>query len=365
MLAARLRVVVASLALGLLACSTVPLLPAEIVADLPEGGALAADSPAARERHTRARQSLQRGAYAEAADIAGESVDREPRDATARLLLGRALTELARAQPRPETAMLEAAEVELLSAIRLQPRHVEAHVALGTLYELEGHLEAALRAYRRALDFSAFDREALLAASRLSVETGEERAAALHLEALRTLPDFPVEALVWEGRCYHRLAAALDQRKFAKTLLGRARRAWIELQERQPQDARGYLGEAHCLWLAMDESPATATPADKQRLRQLCERAAALAPGDPLAPFDLGVYLESEVMADGAGAQAAYREALARDPRHLPSMLNLARLLWLAERKDEAKELWRRALPLVDDTREKTRIETLLAGASP
>jgi hypothetical protein len=344
----------------LVSCTSVPPPPAERAADAPVEGAVKPDAKA---------QAMLAGGSAAlaAADLdraertARALIARDPRLAQAWTLLGQALTERAhglKAVARSVT-QLEDTEAALLRATRLAPKSAHAHAALGRFYEVDGHREAGLAAHRRALSLSAFLPESLLAAARLSMELGEERGARLHLEALRALPDLPTEALIQEARCYLSLADAPDQSAERATSLARALRAFHELSIREPEDPRGPAGEAHCRFtLALER--ATVPDAEKNRIRELWQEAARLAPADPTPRFNLALFLESKLVGDRAAAIATYRATLARDATHLPSLVNLARLLWVDGDHDAAKALYRRALPKLEDERERREVRRLL-----
>jgi Flp pilus assembly protein TadD len=59
-------------------------------------------------------------------------------------------------------------------------------------------------------------------------------------------------------------------------------------------------------------------------------------------------------------ARKAYNDALGLDPNHVPSLLNLAALLYETDEKAAAKDLWRRALTLEITAGEKRDIKKLL-----
>ena len=167
------------------------------------------------------------------------------------------------------------------------------------------------------------------------------------------------EALIQEARCYLSLADAPDQSAERATSLARALRAFHELSIREPEDPRGPAGEAHCRFtLALER--ATVPDAEKNRIRELWQKAARLAPADPTPRFNLALFLESKLVGDRAAAIATYRATLARDATHLPSLVNLARLLWVDGDHDAAKALYRRALPKLEDERERREVRRLL-----
>ena len=59
-------------------------------------------------------------------------------------------------------------------------------------------------------------------------------------------------------------------------------------------------------------------------------------------------------------ARRAYNEALLLDPDHVPSLLNLAALLWEVGEKEQAGNMWRRLLTLDISSQEKRDIKKLL-----
>ena len=258
-----------------------------------------------------------------------------------------------------DQALYEDAETALRIAATLAPREARYHSELGMLFELEGHLEAALLAHERALGLAAFSRGSLLAAARLATALGEERRAVRHLEALRAVADPSPQALEWEARCYLVLADDPEQRRLGPWL-ERAERAFAGMRRLEPKSPRGAAGIAHCRFRAAQLAPQKPNAEQLDAMRTLYLEAARLAPSDPVHRFNLGVFLESKLVGDNDAARQQYRAALDRDAKHLPSRLNLARLLWLADRKDDAKAQWRIALPQLTGN-ERKRVEELLA----
>lgn len=359
--------VVGVAALLLAGCSAVPLEPHERLGEVPAGGAVTVESEDWRARLAEARSKLADGDPAGAAVLARSLVEQEPAAPAARIVLGEALLALPPTAAPLQLDTRGEAETHLLAAAKLAPAAPEAHDALGRLYENDGHFEAALASYGRALEVSALYRPSLVAAARLATELGQERRAIRHLEALRALQPLPADALVWEARCYLTLAesAALTGSPDAlqrNAWLRRARRAFIELGERESSDPRAPAGEAHCSFLLALDSPDKIADDEKRHIRALYQKAARLAPADPLPRYNLARFLESRLVADATGAIEEYKATLARDPLHLPSLLNLARLLWLAGKRDAARVYYRQALPLVEDDGERSRIERLLAA---
>ncbi|HHI78962.1 MAG TPA: tetratricopeptide repeat protein [Planctomycetes bacterium] len=257
--------------------------------------------------------------------------------------------------------LLEEAETAFLTARHYAPENPEVYLALGRLYEVDGHLEAALENYREVLGFSALDPKALYHAARLATNMGREREAAKYLVALRTIPEMKPRILILEARVYLVLAQARDQDpQSRKTYLENAQRAFSEFRELHPKDARGPGGIAHCLVLKALEKKEKVSPTLRKRIDTLFLEAARLAPEDPLPRYNLGRFLESPVVADFEAAAIAYHSALSRDPEHLPSLLNLAALELQAGRKKKARLLYQRALPLIQDPSERDWVLSFL-----
>ncbi len=346
-------------------CGGLPPDPAAFAARFPEGGGR---SPEPEEDRVleRIEADLESGRVESAAEAAGELARAAPRLAKAHALLGRCLLALARRRSDPpDLDLMRRAEGEFLAAVALAPKDPALYGLLGSFYEADGHVEAALAAYDRALEGAAFDLRALRGAARLAVASGRERAAARYLESLRAATrrlgiPLPAEALFLDARVDLVLFEARDQTEAARrTYLERAVRSFREIRARFPEDPRGPLGLAHSLCLrAMGEG--RLPKEDRDEIRLLFLEAARLAPADPLPRYDLARFLESPLVGDEFAAIQQYRAALDRDPRHLPSRLNLARLLWRRGEREEARAIWRAALPELEGS-ERRRVRALLS----
>lgn len=103
-------------------------------------------------------------------------------------------------------------------------------------------------------------------------------------------------------------------------------------EARRPDDAPTVLLLSYAYYLAGQKTLFSAKAA----------RAAALAPGDPEAPYALGrYYLDDLQRADLAAVE--FRRALARNPAHPPSLYHLGWCLELDKQVGEAEPLYRRA----------------------
>lgn len=328
----------------------------------PEEGAVPIPNRKDRGLLEVARRQLARGDLEEAARLARDLLERAPRSVGPHLVLGEALGRLA-AEDGGDLDLELRAEAELLAAVRLGPDQPDAHAALGRFHESDGHLEAALDSYQRALRLSARHLPALLGAARVATELGLERSAEQHLAALRAGPGLPTDALLWEARCCLTLARAGDQDEDSRAVfLNRALRAFQDLGQRLPGDPRGPAGAAHCLFLLFALRGGALEENEVDRLRALYLEGARLAPRDPLPRYNLGRVLESKLVNQAEAAIDSYRAALGRDPDHLPSLLNLARLEWNRDRR-AARSLYERALRLTVNHEEKEEIRALLGSA--
>ena len=381
--------------LQLTACSSPPASLAESLAALPSDagpkGAVHELSPELQQKLTAIRGKIRAGKRQAALSWLRKLIAEQPGLVEARALLADAwIAELESAKASKMQsedwvdAVLET-ETAVRSALIYRPRDAGLMSRLGRIYEIDGHREAALDAYRKALSYKASDVPALLAAARLATALGEERSATRQLEALRVhVKHLPSDVLLWETRCYLTLVHSLqsepsipsgqleEQRRKndrnRRTYLARARRAFEELASRLPKDARGSSGSAYCRYLQLMAGDIEKSPAQIQKITELYRHAAQLAPSDALPRFDLAVFLESKLVDDPIAAIQAYRGALERKPGHLDSQINLARLLWLAKpgsasQRAAAKALWRQALPRLEG-REKARVEELLRSGS-
>ena len=351
--------------LGLGACSS-PRIPPLDFAEQHAPDEREAIEPATEER---LRQLETRLAAGEIDDVAAELqslVATRPGLAEAWTLLGLAQLELAyrdvqRQQDGRATVDADAltlAESALTTAQRLAPDAIGVDRALAILFEREGHLEAAYAAAARVLKRRAFDPDALLAAARTAAELGWERRAVIHLEALRSLRPEPTEALALETAVYRRLALGHDDAELRTRWYERLYRAWIDWSERLPKDARGPRGLAGTLQLRVEEFGGSYDAARVQQIEELYAQAVRLAPTDADLRFEHGHFLEK--IGERQRAERQYRRALDFDSAHLPSLLNLAALLWESERKNEARLYWQRALPRITGREERTQVERLL-----
>ncbi len=343
------------------ACGSVPAEPADRLEGVKEGHNIAPDL-AEQVQLQDLRALLDEGKHEEARGPLAEMVAERPELALARQLLGRAILAGTTGDPL-DLDQLQDAETELLAATRLDPQSSEAWLDLGRLYEAEGHMEGALDSYRRSLHSNVYYKPGLLAAARLATDLGEERDAIRHLEVLRARPPVPEEVSALEARCYLILSEAIDQTQNQKEFLERAFTAFTEISERKPNQPEGWAGQAYCLVRMAQKG---FTTLDEERIINLYDEAASLDPTSPWPNYNMGLFLESDVVKKDAEAIENYRRALERKADHLPSLLNLAALYRKGGKTSPAKELYQRALPLLKDQKERKRVlELIQEGDSP
>lgn len=370
------------------ACATVPPTLDEAIAALPEGSAEQDIEEATQGQLDALRQIVSDGRPRDALAGLRDLVQARPRLIPARLLLARALSEILEDHGRPgaereatRTRMqseewidaVREAEIAARGVLEYDDRNAEAWGLLGRIREADGHLEAALEGYDRAIRFGSKNPRVSLSAARVALTLGQERAAVRHLEALRQQnPELPSEVLIWEARCYLTLQDSLrrealtddSRQRNRRAYLSRARRAFDELAAREPVDARTISGQAYCRYAQLLAGDVDKTERTIDDVRKLYLRAARMSPSDPQPRFDLAVLLESDMIGDAKAAQAMYESALERDPDHLPSLLNVARLLWVEEiDQARAKQIWRKVQPRLAG-REKRMVEALLKEES-
>ena len=120
------------------------------------------------------RKAFQAGSYAEAAAAFRRATLASPRDASARVNLATALSQL---------GQLEAAREELRSAVELDPDNGNALYNLGLLDRHFGDVESARRHLARAVELRPSDRDARIAFGGVLRDTGMSEAALAQLSA--------------------------------------------------------------------------------------------------------------------------------------------------------------------------------------
>lgn len=364
--------VVGCLLLGMGACSSPQPTPADFAQQLPPRRQLTkAQQERVQRESDKALEDLVAGRYAEARDRAREVLDVDPRSVRARAVLGRSLGALAWAEEPPDRAMATEAEGHLILALRLAPDDAEARLFFAQLLIAEGHLSRAGQELEVLLATHPHHQPGLRAAANVRYELGEERAAAPLLSRLLTEAPQDPWALYRLANCRVQLADAhlrgdsevsnkQDRVKVAVEAFHLAARTFVEYQSVARDDPAGYLGEAHARYRALvaggkDPRQEQSTGAE---IVALFRRAGKLDPRNPAPLHGEGAVFD--FLEDRERARAAYEAALRLDANHVPSLLNLAALLYEDDQKKEARDLWAQALNLNITAGEKREIRKLL-----
>jgi len=241
----------------------------------PMSGALPASASASIDEEQRAKLAAlgYLGSNAEVTAPAGAALD--PKDQIDKL--GPLLSLQEQAVKRYQLGDYRAAIPLLEQALELEPRFMDAHAALADCWLKSGELPKAVAVYRGALELSPDDATLLR-----GLET------ALELSARRAIESGRLEAAL----------APLE-----------------ELIGLKPDDAELQFNHAK---LQQDLGRTRAA-------LEAYDRAAELAPRDAKAVLNAAILRES--VGDWSGAEAGYREVLARDPSSAPGHFLLARLL--------------------------------------
>lgn len=216
----------------------------------------------------------------------------------------------------------EDAEAVLREATALEGGGAAAWVALGLVYAGQRRWDEAIACYRRALELEPGDAPALNSWAAASLACGrEDEAAALLERAIAARPGDP-DAYVNLGN----LRAEQGRSEEAAALYERALKA-------QPGCLEAHLN----LGLLLRRQGALEAAI-------ACYRRALEAGGGADLLNELGnAWREA---GDFERAAASYREAIARDPRHVHAHYNLAETLKIAGRLEEAAALDERVLEL-------------------
>jgi tetratricopeptide (TPR) repeat protein len=342
------RITVGTLAALTTSCGTAPPTPESRASLLPQVRVVTAEDTArVRELRVAAAAALERRDLDEALALVEQAMSFDRADARTHTVRGFIRMTQAKAEQPPVLEHWESAEADFLLGTRLDPQDPEVFFGLGSFYRDDGHVEAALLAFRKALELDPNHRRTLLAAGKLLHLHRRESEALPLLQRLLAFPEQDPDALYRLGQCL------LDRGRSDD-----ARRIFQRYRALMPRDAEGPLAEASALWRSLGEAKA-APPAQAEEVLALLAAAAALAPGDPRPPFNSATFLEDR--GERGQAVALYRRALELDPDHVPALLNLGRMLAAGGEEDEARRLLERALPLLRDSRERRAVEGWLA----
>jgi tetratricopeptide (TPR) repeat protein len=314
---------------------------------------------------------IQAGRIREAVQEAEESLRQNPKDLTARRLLGRIYMRMIgdSQQNKIDERMLSRAIDQYQKIAELQPEDIETWLTLGRLYKVAQNSVEAEKAYKKVLALEADNEEALLGLAMVYADVGNVReAAALLKQAAGKSPSlrtFTALASAYEQmRDYGQAAAALRKalelspgnpeikRQLAQDLLlndqlDEALKLYQELAEENPKDAQS--------WLRI--SQIYRQKRDFNRAREAAEKAKAVDPESLELRFNDVNLLEAEGKTQQA--IAALEELLASTAKRSYSggeranrillFERLGVLLRAAEKPEKAIEAFRRMAEL-DET---------------
>jgi tetratricopeptide (TPR) repeat protein len=362
-------ILVFGMCLGVSACGSPRPTPQEFIAQLPPKRQLTgAERQQTQQETAAARSDLAAGAYAEARDRARAVLEVHPRSVPARAVLGRSLGGLAWAEDPPDHVLAREAEGHLLLALRLAPEDPEARLFYAEVLVLEGHLSRAGQELDVLLQQHPRHQPGLRAAADVRYELSEERAAAPLLSRLLVETPGDAWALFRLAHCQAQLAAAhlrgdseigedQDRVAVAVAAFELAAKTFQDYQGVAQNDPSGYLGEAHARYQIL-----TAGSKDQQSrgtaILLLFQKARQHDPKNPATFHGEGAVFELLEQEDRA--RKAYEAALGLDADYVPSLLNLAALLYEADEQAAAKDLWRRLVTLEITGGEKRDIKKLL-----
>lgn len=320
----------------------------------------------------RAMQSVVLRRFDDARTAAEEALAIDPRSARARAILGMVRLQAASLADPPDLIAANEGEFELRLARQLAPDDTFVGWMSAVFLAERGHTSAAAEAAEQALARAAqappSERAALLGiAGTYRYELGEERAALPHLQAYVALRPDDATAHFRLGSSLLRIAAVpqgIESTRYqvAQRDAEGAAKAFARCAELSPGDEDAALAVATALWRAAELAKAHAGVAATDALRTAAaagdqhrqdaeaqlRAVAARFPASAEPWFRLGVMAEARAANDEA--RAAYAEALRREPRHVPGMLNLAALLDASGDPAAATALLQQVL-VVDSTR--------------
>ncbi|MBL8727078.1 MAG: tetratricopeptide repeat protein [Planctomycetes bacterium] len=370
------------------ACAGVSVRPEAVRADSLPVVALSADTERELGRHVDAAiEAVMRRHYAAAERQARQALDIDPRRARARAVLGMVLFQRSTLADPPDLFLAHAGEADLILAEQLAPADPFVGWMHAVMLAEAGHMTAAAATAEAALGRTeaapANERAALLGvAGTYRYELGEERAALPHLQAYVALRPDDATARFRLGYCLLRLAGLPSGPKPNSLVVAQgqaeaAAAAFRRGAELVPGDEDVALAVGAALLRAAELAEQRRdTAARDDRRQQALQQFRAVAdrfPGSAEALFRVGVVAEAG--GEQQTAREAYTQALARDPEHLGSLLNLAAIAeHEAGAEDAVRELLRRAiaadgrrgaLSVAERSRILARLEPPAGGATP
>ncbi|MBK9037244.1 MAG: tetratricopeptide repeat protein [Myxococcales bacterium] len=231
------------------------------------------------------------------------------------------------------------AEAAARAALALAPDHALAHHHLGLVCGQTARLDEAAAHHRAALAADPTLADAALALGATLTAQGDHAAARAAYRQARALAPTRADA-----------ALALALAELAHGTVADAVTTAAAARALAPTDPRGHAVHGSALTRAGDHAAAAAAYA----------AARDLTPDDPDAHYNCALAAEAADQPDLAIAH--YRAALARAPRHLPSLLNLSRVLVDLRRLDELEPLYQEIEALVPANTMTPHLRAALRG---
>jgi len=297
--------------------------------------------------------------YEAAERSARSAIVLDPRCARARAVLGIVLLQRANEQEPPDLFVANQGEAETVLAERLAPEDPFVAWVRALFLGESGHLSAAAAVAEAALARSTGappeERAPLFGlAGTYRYELGEERAALPLLQAYVGLRPDDAAASFRIGSCLLRMSllptGAPETRPYLKAQrhAEQAARAFQRCVQLAPGDEDAALAVGAATLRASELAGKRGEPdLQEERLAEASAHFASTAErflDNAEALFRVGVIEETRGRV--AEARASYEAALARDDKHLGSVLNLASLRQASGDEAAAAELLRRALAI-------------------
>lgn len=256
-------------------------------------------------------------------------------------------------------------------AMVLEPRSADHRATLGRLHLERGSLTAAEQGFHAALELDDANPEALRGLAELQRRRGdyddalaqidlaladERLDAALALRFRRDRESILVEqqaVLALARRIEEGEATSQDHSRFAQILAGREQ--WAAAAEQQALAEPGPTRDERLAYLYFRA----------HRFRDAHKIYAALAAAEARAEFELNDGVSLAMLGDDAGAVAAYRRALAIDPRLDAATLYLGNALLRLGEHDAAVTAYRDYLRAATGGERAERVRRILASIAP
>lgn len=298
-------------------------------------------------------ERLAAGQLDQAVECYRRAVAAAPTDVHALLNLGFSLLEQQQAHG--------AAEV-LTRALRIDPRHHEAHYVLGNAYRALGDLDSAAQSYSKAIEFEPDFSEARLQLGRLCMEQGDVVQAARHFaQVAQSRPSDPL-AQVEAGTAWGilgRLAEAENCFRRALALTPGHADAWLGLGNvLMSGGSHDQAVDCYVRVLALIPGQLTATRrlgealAAVGRNAEAVERLICAAQAQPDAGAWMAVARCQFALGQHASAASSCQRALEIQPDHLPALQGRAECMLALNRHADAVDAYERVLVLVPDSPE-------------